>query len=247
MGRSSVHSAAVIVAALFAICPSAAAAQVSSGDAGATRAYLQADLASTRTEVKGIPAALAAMTALDGRLQMECPGVLAGEPQPAKGTLPSASALAIDAEQAAAALGVAEHTELTRLRGLAQAVSRLSWSSPSLTRLVRSSIAAELAQAAVPPPELCVDLHAWVSSGYQTASAATQRYVRRESTLSQQAEAGKHVLGNLAPYEDSADRALARQILAIEKRAIQTLVPNVLAALGKTAEVLHGPAAVPAS
>jgi hypothetical protein len=247
MGRASVHSAVAVVAALLVFCSSAALAQASSGDANATRAYLQADLVQTRAAAKAVPTALAAITALAGHLQQECPGVLGGEPKLAQGSAPSASTLAIDEEQSAAVIGVAEHTELARLHAFAHAVSGLSWPSRSLTRLARSSIAAEVAQAAVPPPALCSDLHYWVSSGYQTVSAATDSYVQLEAKLVSESNRGGEILKRLKPYEDTADKALARQILAIEKQAVQALVPKVLIALGKITEVLHGPAAVPAS
>jgi hypothetical protein len=247
MRRSCTCAAIVIATAVAWLSASAALAQASSADTSATHAYLQADLASSRVQVKAIPTALAAMTALAGRLQQECPGVLAGEPKLARGSSPSASALAIDEEQSAAVLGVAEHTELARLHAFAHAVAGLSWPSRSLTRLVRSSVAAEAAQAAVPPPALCADLRDWVASGYETVSAATTSYVQLESKLAHEDDRSEDILKELKPYEDAADKALVRQILAIEKHALQSLIPKVLIALAKITEVLHGPAAVPAS
>ena len=66
--RSRIHAAMTIAAIAMALSPSAAFAHVSRGDAVATRDYLQADLAQTRAEAAGLPAAIAAVEALRGRL-----------------------------------------------------------------------------------------------------------------------------------------------------------------------------------
>ena len=208
--------ATVIAAILTALSTSAARAQASSaGDASATRAYLQADLAETRVQVKGIPAEFAAIEALRGRLQVECPGVLAGEPKPAAGAMPSGSAIEIGDEVLGAVFGAAERTEYTYRRGFARTVSRLSWGDRALTRLVHSDAAAEVAQANTPQPDLCADMRAWVSSGYQTASVATEAYVHRRSKLSGVTEGAEeaimHKLEALRERCRQADRAPDRQ------------------------------------
>lgn len=226
----------------------AARAQVSSGDATATRDYLQADLAQTRAEVNRLPAAVAAMEALRGRLQVECPGVLAGAPKPAQGAKPSVSAMKIEEEQQAAVFGAAEHTEYLRRRGFAHAVSRLRWSDRALTGLIHASVAEEVAQAEIPPPDLCSDMRAWVSSGYQTVSAATEGYVHRESILSGEISGVEEVImRKLTRYENQADRRIARRLAEIEKHAVQTILPKVFAALARVTEVLHGSSAGPAT
>jgi len=243
MGRSSVHAATVLAAIVTALSASPALAQVSRSDATATRDYLQAGLAEDRAEVNRLPAGFEAIEALRGRLQMECPGVLANEPKPAPGAKPSVSAVKIEEEDEAAVFGVAEHTEYGRLLRIARAVSRLSWSDRALTRLVHSSAEEEVAHAAVPTPDLCADMRVWVSSGYQTVSAATEAYVHRESILSAETEGVEEViLHKLRRYETQADRRIVKQIAELQKHALRTALPKLFAALAKVTEVLHGAA-----
>ncbi len=248
MNRLGVCVAMTIATAVVWSSTPAALAQVSAGDATATRDYLQADLAQTRAEVTGLPTAVAAIEALRGRLQVECPGVLAGAPKPAQGSEPSSSAIEIGEDEQAAVFGMAEHTEYLRRRGFAHAVSHLRWSDRLLTRLIHSYAAEEAAQAEIPPPDLCSDMRAWVSSGYQTVSAATERYVHRESVLSGETNGVEGaIMHKLTRYENQADRHIARKIAEIDKQAVQMILIKVLAALAKIAEVLHGASAVPAT
>ncbi|MGP0102333.1 MAG: hypothetical protein ACLPUT_12040 [Solirubrobacteraceae bacterium] len=246
MGPSSVRAATVIAAVLMALPAATAHAQASSGDASATRAYLQADLAETHAEVKGLPAAFAAIEALRGRLQAECPGVLADEPKPAAGAKSSASAIEISEELLAAVFGAAERTEYLHRRRFARTVSRLSWGDRALTRRVHSYAAAEVAEAQVPQPDLCADIRAWVSSGYQTVSADTSAYVQRMAKLSRETEGAEEaILHKLKSYESGADKHIARQITKLNQHGLQAVAPEILAALAKIAEVLHGASAVP--
>lgn len=241
MSRSSIHAVTALVALALALSPSVASAHVSRGDASATRAYLQANLAQTRAEVAGLPAAIAAIEALRGRLAVECPGVLAHEPALAPGEKPNGSATQIEEEGEAAVIGAAEQTESTHRGGFARAVSRLRWSNRALTRLIHASAAAELAQATTPAPDYCADLRTWVASGYKSVSAATEAYVRRESILIGETKgAASAIARKLAPYESRADKRIARQIASIEKQAVAKAEPEILAALEKVGEVLHG-------
>ncbi len=239
----AIAAIAAIVTALLLLPASAALAHPSPGDATATRDYLQLALKRTRAEASGLPAALVAIEALRERLQSECPGVLAGEPKPPVGERPSSSAVLILQEIDAAVFGAAEHSEYQLRRDFAHAVSRLAWSDGTLTRLVHSHAAEEAEQSQIPAPDLCADLRSWVGSGYQTVSAATEAYVHDESTLSGETEHAEATIAReLAREESAGDRRIAGQIAGIEKHALQTAVPKVIAALGEVGEVLHGPA-----
>jgi hypothetical protein len=248
MGPSSVRAATVIAVVSMALPAATAHAQASSGDASATRAYLQAYLGQTRAEVSGLPAALAAMEALRGQLQLECPGVLAQQPTPSRGEKPSESAIEISDELQESLLGVAERTESSVHRRFARSVARLRWSDRGLTRLVHAYTAGEVEQAGIPTPDLCSDIRAWVASGFQTVSAATVAYLDRESTLSSRtAGAQEAIMRTLEHYETSADKRVARQIAAAEERALATVLPKLSAVFAKVGEVLHGAAASAAS
>jgi hypothetical protein len=248
MGPSSVRAATVIAVVSMALPVASAHAQVSSGDASATRAYLQAYLGQVRAEASGIPAGVAAMEALRGQLQLECPGVLAQEPTPSKGEKPSESAIEISDELQESLFGVAERTESSVHRRFAHSVARLRWSDRGLTRLVHAYAADEVEQAEVPTPDLCSDIRAWVASGFQTVSAATEAYLRRESTLSGGAGGAQEAITRkLERYESPADKRIARRIAKTDKQALQTGLPKVSAVLAKVDEVLHSAAAAPAS
>jgi hypothetical protein len=245
MGRTGVH-ATVLAAIVVALSAPAALAQASAGNASATREYLRADLAQTRAEVAGLPAAIAAVEALRGRLAAECPGVLAHEPALASGEKPSASLTEIEEEGEAAVFGAAEQTEYGHRRGFARVVSRLRWSSRALTRLIHSAAAAEAAQATIPPPDLCADIRTWVGSGFKSISAGTEAYVHQESILTGETRgASSAITRKLAPYENRSDKKIARQIASLEKQAVGKATPELVAALAKVGEVLHGAPATP--
>lgn len=245
---SRVGAAAALAAVLLALSPSAAFAHVSRGDATATRGYLQAELAQTRAEIAGFPAAITGVEALRGRLAAECPGVLAHEPTSPPGEKSNASVTQIEEEGEAAVFGAAEQTESVHRRGFARAVSRLRWGNSVLTRLIHSAAAAALAQTTVPPPDLCADLRTWVASGYESVSPATEAYVRSESLLTGETRgAAAAIARKLAPYENRSDKKIVRQIASLEKKAVGTATPELLAALAKVGEVLHGAPATPAA
>jgi hypothetical protein len=242
MGRTGVHAATLLATTIMALSAPTALARVSRGDAIATRAYLQADLAQTRVEVAGLPAAIAAVEALRGRLAAECPGVLAHEPTPA----PDGSATQIEEEGEAVVFGAAEQTESVHRSGFSHAVSRLRWSNHALTRLTHASAAAELARARTPAPDYCADLRTWVASGFERVSAATEAYVHRESILTRETQgAAAAITRKLAPYESRSDKQLARQIARLEKAAVGKAAPELLVALSKVGEVLHAGPATP--
>jgi hypothetical protein len=246
MALSSARAAAVIAVVVLAL--SATSAQASSGDTSSTGAYLHAYLGQVRAEVSGLPAALAAMEALRGQLQQECPGVLAQQPTPSRGEKPSESAIEISDEVQESLFGVAERTESSVHRRFAGSVSRLRWSDRALTRLVHTYAAGEVEQAEAPTPDLCSDIRAWVASGFQTVSAATAAYLGRESAISSRtAGAQEAIMRKLERYESPADKRIARQIAAVEKQATETVLPKLSAVFAKVGEVLHGTAAAPAS
>jgi hypothetical protein len=246
MGLSSVRAAAVI-AAVSMVLP-VATAQASSGDVSATRGYLQAYLRQTRAEVGDLPAAIAAMEALERQLQLECPGVLAQRPTPSRGAKPSESAIEISDELQESLLGVAQRSESSVHRRFARSVAPLQWSDRALTRLVRAYAAGEVEQAGIATPDLCSDIRAWVASGFQTVSAATVAYLDRESALSSRtAGAQEAIMRKLERYETSADKRIAQQIGEAEKRALATVLPKVSAVFAKVGEVLDGTAAAAAS
>jgi hypothetical protein len=236
------------VIAVVVLAVPATTAQASSGDASSTGAYLHSYLGQVRAEVSGLPAALAAMEALRGQLQQECSGVLAQQPTPARGEKPSESAIEISDEVQESLFGEAERTESSIHRRFAHSVARLRWSDRALTRLVHTYATGEVEQAGIPTPDLCSDMRAWVASGFQTVSAATNAYLGRVSTLSSRTGGAQEaIMRKLERFESPADKRIARQIAAAEKQATEVVLPKLSAVFDKVGEVLHGAAAAPAT
>jgi hypothetical protein len=248
VGRGGKHWAVLITAVLLAAFSPAAPAQASSSDAGVTGAYLQAEYAVARAEVKSFPAALAAIDALAKKVQIECPGVLANAPKPASGTAPSGTTAEVSEEELDAVFGVAEATEYARRRRFAGIVAHLRWSNRTLTRLVHAQAAAEAEKAAIPAPNLCADMSSWVSSGYQAVSAGTEQYLKRESALSTKTEDTQDTITHkLVPYESPADKRIAKQLSGLENSAGPGLLKEFFAALDKVSEALITPVPVSGS
>ena len=240
--------AAVAVTAALAGSPAAVAATPSSTDASTTHSYLRIVYTQTRTEVANLHAGIVAIEAFATRLQAQCPGVLANAPKTAAGEKPSDSAVKIAEEELAATFGVAERTEYKRRRAFARAVAPLRWNDRALTRSVRSYALGELAQAKLPAPDLCADASAWVRSGYQSVSPATESYLRRVAALSQATSGAKEVImRKLRRYESDADKRLAKRIAKLEESAGHRALPAIFAALGKVGLALDTATALPAS
>jgi hypothetical protein len=246
MGRSSVHAAALLAAlmtAALALLPSTAVARVSPGDASATRAYLQADYAATRTEVSNFPTSIAAVEKLAAQVRAECPGALADAPRSTSGAPVNPSAEALVEEELDAVLGAAANTESVRRQHVASLIARLRWSNAALTRLIHAQADGEAERAATPPPRLCADMRSWVASGYQVVPAATQSYLLHEFAIAAKTE-GKEatIKRKLAAYESPADKRIAHRLAALEKSHLHPLLKQLLLAADKVGEALLMPA-----
>ncbi len=144
---------------------------LAASDTATTEAYVRANYALVSTGHSDIPTAHARILALRQRLRSECPRVVAGSPQnedSEKLTWELIGAMTIAGYQP----GLAAATKFSR------AVSKLSWSSASLTRAVRTYTRQGLAEVRTPPPDVCGDLRAWKASGY-TALPATTIHFRK--------------------------------------------------------------------
>jgi hypothetical protein len=133
-------------------------------------------------------------------------------------------------------------------------VRRLRWSNPRLTRLLRSLALEQAEQSAIPTPNLCSDLKTWIASGYTTVSAGTKEFLHRHSVVSSitQIESEPQepvsyifnlnalVAHRLKPYEDHADRLLARNALPSEVKLTGPAFGRFLEAVGKVFMALGG-------
>ncbi|HUB35252.1 MAG TPA: hypothetical protein VL972_00370 [Solirubrobacteraceae bacterium] len=246
--------------AAIACSGTSAAARVTVNDAAATRAYLKGKIALERAMAAAEPTEVNAIGALATQAKGECPGVLAGAPPHVKGEKTNQSELEVDGELLSAVFGAAEHVGHAADVRFARVVHRLHWSNPKLTRLLRSLASEQAEQSAIPLPNLCSDMKFWVASGYTMVSADTKEYLHRLQVVSsitliesEPNEPISYILHpeallahRLKPYENHADRLLARKALPPEPKltnpaALKALGPifnavgAVLVALGRSA------------
>jgi hypothetical protein len=224
-----------------------AVARVTTSDAAATHAYLKARIVLQRAAVTAEPAELEAIAALEAQVKAECPGVLAGAPPHVKGEKTNESEVEVSEEMLSAGFGTAENVAHPANARFARTVRRLRWSNRRLTRLLRSLAIEQAEQSAIPPPELCRDMKFWVASGYTAVSAGTKAFRHRHSVVSSitQIEPEPNepvtdifhlnalVAHRLKPYEDHADRLLARKALPPEAKLTDPALNPFLEAAGK--------------
>ncbi len=240
---------------------SPALARVKASDARATHDYLEARIALDREAGADHGMAdLKAITALEARVKAECPGVLVGAPLRGKGEK-TKSGSEVSSELLSAIFGAAEKVEHPEEARFARIVRRLRWSNPKLTKLLRSLALERAEQSGIAPPDLCADLKFWVASNYTIVSAGTKRYLHRLSVVSSitliESEPNEPVgdffdltalvAHRLKPYEDHADRVLAKQALPPRAKLTNPAVKPLLEAVGGVYAALENPPAPAAS
>jgi hypothetical protein len=221
-------------------------AQLKVSDATATHDYLEARIALGRATTAGKPADLKAITMLEAQVKAECPDVLAGAPPHVKGEKTNPSQVEISQELLSVTLGTPERVEHPAYARFARIVRRLRWSNSKLTRLLHSLAVEDAEQSAIPSPDLCSDLKFWVASGYTAVSAGTKLYLHRLWVVSSITliEPEPHesvtnffdltalVAHRIEPYEDHADRVLAKKALPPEPRLTAAVLRPLLEVVG---------------
>jgi hypothetical protein len=230
------------------LCLSApAVARVSTSDAAATHTYLEARIALQRAPEGTESAEIKAIEALGAQVKTECPDVLAGAPPYVEGEKTNQSDSEISEELFSAVFGAAEHVAHPSDERFSKTVRRLHWSNPKLTRLLRSLALEQAEQSAIPTPNLCSDTKFWVASGYTTVSAGTKEFLHRHSVVSSitQIESEPHeplgdifdlnalVARRLKPYEDHADKLLAKKAIPHEGEITSAALTPLFEAMGK--------------
>jgi hypothetical protein len=243
------------------LCASApAAARISASDAAATHAYLEAMIALQRASGVTESAELDAIEALEAQVKAECPDVLAGAPPHVEGEKTSRSEGEISDELLSAVFSTAEHVAHPSDERFSKTLRRLHWSNPKLTRLLRSLALEQAEQSAIPTPHLCSDTKFWVTSGYTAVSAGTKDYLHRRSVVSSitQIEPEPHeplgdifnltalVAHRLRPYENHADKLLAKKAVPPPSETTSPALTSFFAAVGRVFTALGQTAPPPA-
>ncbi len=183
----------------------------------ATATFLRAQLHFVESFRDNLPAAQRAAAALVAKLSGECPQVLAGAPRLAPAGAPSKAAVTelkqqgeIEAEAYTALLRSWLSVDADGAQTFLAGTRGVRWSDAQLTGAVRAEAAAAARDFLGTPPAVCVDLRAWVASGYSKLTAATTA-LAKELELDGESEASA-IDRQLEPYETAADRRLARKI-----------------------------------
>jgi hypothetical protein len=201
---------------------SAKSTRVTPADIAATHAYLFA-LYRFRQATKGDGRAdQAGVHALVEHVSSQCPNVLAGAPA---NIATEEIAREVDLEVA--------HTFLQPQRNatiaFAKKVRRLRWSNRQLTYYIRGSAAEARANAELVAPEICSDARALAASGFQTVSASTTRFARRDLAanskvdITSPGESGnleEDIMRMLEPYERPDEKALIPRPLTKREREV---------------------------
>jgi hypothetical protein len=201
-GRSVWRSIGLLGFVLLALAGFAApaSAHVLPEDAAATHAYLTATNKFEETEMASLSQETAAREAAAARIAGECPGILANSPPHEEGSgfgligPASQARLSPRAEgerhRQSQQLGDLElelslalansRTQASREAALAliHALTPLKWSNGKITFLLHLTVEEAQEELDIPAPSACVDMKAWVASGYKTLSPPRPRNSR---------------------------------------------------------------------
>jgi hypothetical protein len=228
---------------LLAIAPASVAA--TSQNAAATHAYLLATNSFAETELSNLTQDTAAREAMSAQISSECSGTLTNAPPheevfgfglvgPRQQARPSARAEGerrrqsrqlgdLKLELSFALADSRTEPDREAMVALIHALTPLKWSDPKITFLLHLNVEVVNQELDVPTSPVCADMKSWVASGYETLTPISREIASRsEGLLKQSFEAiaiGQTGVqpfpGNLAPYENAADRTLARHLKAL--------------------------------
>jgi hypothetical protein len=199
------HASTVLAALALAVSPPAALAR--SGNAAATRVYIQANYTLVRVARANLAVGNAALKSLVLQLTSQCPMAAAESPQ-------DHDSEQLSNELVGALTVVAYRPDAAAMGAFASAVGGLRWSNPTLTRIVRTYAAKVKGLAALATPDVCGDVKEWVASGYQTFPASAAQFDQRYEVVDIEAE--EVPLRLLAPYETAGEASLLRRTKRLE-------------------------------
>jgi hypothetical protein len=218
------------LAASLTLAPALAATPAQASDASATRAYVQADYALSRSAQARLGSAEASLKTFMRRIGSECPKAAAGSSQ-------SLEAEAVYEEVVAVVTAAVYRADAGGITRFARAVRGLRWSKPSVTRTIHGYAARLTLLSTFAAPNVCADVRAWVKNGYgavPTSTTAAVHWLRRteKGVLEVPSEL-------LAPYElraeshtISATHRLEAHLQEIEALRGPSYISKVVALLG---------------
>jgi hypothetical protein len=167
---------AIVLLVVVHTVSTASASGGSAQDKTATDAYLAAGYAYARATLANAQVSRAAVEGLAGKLGSECPGVLKGAPPEPSSSTPFARRVGeskredeqlseLESELGHTLRLTLEQSDRQALLAFAGTVRSLHWRNPTLTHSVIIEVAEFEEQLALPIPNVCGDMRAWVSSG----------------------------------------------------------------------------------
>lgn len=178
-----------------------AVAGATSRDGASTHAYLTASYKLLHTAVSTWPSVERNIDKLDLRLHAECPTAGAGSPE-------NEEAQKITYEAAGALFAVSYRTDAASVHAYSNAVKRLTWSNPRITREAHRLAGGLLEMAALRVPDICADVRAWSATGFGAMPSDVEPYDRHVEAIDIH-EVPQRLL---TPYVQPADKQLRRQV-----------------------------------
>ena len=213
---------AIAIALTLAATPAPALALSGSrsADVAATRAYIQADYALVHAARVNLATSEAAMQSLRRQIASECPGAAAGSPE-------DRDSEQLSNELVGAMTLAAIVPDVQAVARFVHTVKDLRWNDSALTRRVSSYAVRLHTLSALPAPNVCADVRAWVQSRYQTLPASTIAFDSAYSKV--EVAVGEVPAALLAPSERPGERGvlahaerLEGQLTEAEANAVYT-------------------------
>ncbi len=203
-----IRSASVLlVGVALAVAPSAASAN--SADVAETQALARATNTLVRAAEPDIAKGLANVRSFANQTLAQCPHVAAGSPQ-------DHDSEQLDFEVVGAMTTVGYRTAAGPIATFAHAVAGLHWSNGRLTRAVRTFATKLEGLSTLAVPNLCGDIGAWATSGYQTLPASTTQFNQRYNAVDPEAEESPLIIRLATPYGTPSDVPVLHRVEHIE-------------------------------
>jgi hypothetical protein len=197
--RRNCYAIALTVLA-FGAAPASAAA-TSQQDFSSTHTALVAAYKALHGIVDTWPTMEANLERLNQKFARECPNVGAGSPQ-------NEPAHRLSYEVAGALWATGYHTDAKFAHAFINAVSSLRWSNHTIIRRGLKFIIGLHEMIALRVPDLCGDVRAWTSAGFNTVPADTQQFDQHVEAIDVEIPSPRL----LAPYVRPSDRGLLARV-----------------------------------
>ncbi len=183
------------------------AALAGSGNAAATRTYIDANYTLIRAARSNLATGTAGLKSLANRLARECPLAATGSPE-------NHDSEQLSNEVAGALTIVAYHPDAAAIGAFVHAVRGLRWSNHVLTRTVRTYATQLRGLAGLALPDVCGDVRAWAAGGFQALPASTVQF--DQSYYAVDVEAEEVPLRLFSPFESAGETSLVRRTRQLE-------------------------------